>query len=336
MGRHNIQDILKTADFTSTAEMFTGPEGIVFGFGTTVGGGIEGWAPGAIYIDTDAAAGQQFWVNEGTKTTASFKRVEAGDTSLLDDEKIILGTGSDIRLYYNGTYMVAKGTGVWAAGEPPMMGHPETDSLAHYYFNDFVGLWDTNEWTIATVEAGGGDATEVIGDTAGGALTITNDGNDNDADQVTYVNETFKLATGKALWFECKATFSEATELDFALGLLGTAEDLTAVADNMLGDGVAFHKDDGDTNIDFVSSKDDAHDSVATVGTLDTSAHVYGFYFDGEASPSITPYLDGTAGTAVSTTICEDEELAPFVMIRNGDANARNVIVDYIKVVQIR
>lgn len=73
--QHRTQSDLEQADFTSTFSGFKTPEGLGFGMGTTVGNGIEGWAPGALFVDTDAAAGSQFFVNEGTKTTAAFKAV---------------------------------------------------------------------------------------------------------------------------------------------------------------------------------------------------------------------------------------------------------------------
>ncbi|KKN54708.1 hypothetical protein LCGC14_0589770 [marine sediment metagenome] len=70
-----VENELKTAFMASALSILDGPEGLCFGRGTTVGNGIEGWAPGALFIDTNAAAGSQFYVNEGTKTTAAFKAV---------------------------------------------------------------------------------------------------------------------------------------------------------------------------------------------------------------------------------------------------------------------
>ncbi len=45
--------------------------GITFDFGLTVPTGA-GYAPGCIFLDIDAAAGAQFWINEGTLAAASF------------------------------------------------------------------------------------------------------------------------------------------------------------------------------------------------------------------------------------------------------------------------
>lgn len=70
--RHRTQSDLEAASFTTSGRMINAPEGYVFGWGTTVGGGLEGWAPGAMYIDTDAAADNHLWLNEGTSSSASW------------------------------------------------------------------------------------------------------------------------------------------------------------------------------------------------------------------------------------------------------------------------
>lgn len=84
--RHRVQTDLENADFTSSFSGFKGPEGRVFGFGTTVGNGIEGWAPGAIFIDTNAAEFSLVYRNVGTKTTANFDVLgeNAGEISVAD------------------------------------------------------------------------------------------------------------------------------------------------------------------------------------------------------------------------------------------------------------
>ena len=50
--------------------------GGVFDVGTTVPAAASvGYAPGAIFIDIDASAGSQLWVNEGSATNSSFVRI---------------------------------------------------------------------------------------------------------------------------------------------------------------------------------------------------------------------------------------------------------------------
>jgi len=203
--------------------------------------------------------------------------------------------------------------------DPALLHDP---TIVHRFFTHFDAPWDTNQWDINTVEAGSGSASEAVGDEAGGVLTLTNDDADDDADQVIYKTESFKLAAGKRLYAEFRVKASEATQIDIALGLIAS-EDLTAVADNLPADGVVWKSDDGDTHLDFCSSKDGTDEKNEEEGTLDTDWHVFAFYFDGAGT--ITPYLDGVAGTPIETTICDDEELAAMLLVRNGSAAARTL-----------
>ncbi len=95
-----------------------------------------------------------------------------------------------------------------------------------------------------------------------------------------------------------------------------------------------WYKDDGDTNLDFCSAKDGTNDNLTGLGTLTTGWHTYGFYFNGNGA--IDAFLDGTKVGTVDTTICDDEEVAPMALVRNGDGNARNLKIDYFLVRQLR
>lgn len=206
-------------------------------------------------------------------------------------------------------------------------------SIVHHAFDDFDHVHAAGEWDLVTVEAGAGDATEAVIDAAGGTIVVTNDAADNDYDQMVRKNETFKLAAGKRLFCAIMAKISDATEADLWLGLIAN-EDLSAVADNMPADGVVWVKDDGDTELDFKSCKNGTNEENDAEGTADTSYHEFAFYFDGAGT--ITPYLDGVAGTAIETTIPDDEELAVGWGIRNGEAVAKVLTVDYYDVAQLR
>lgn len=57
--------------------------GITFAWGPTVpANGTIGYAPGALFVDIDASAGSQVWINEGTKASAAFKATGATGVSL--------------------------------------------------------------------------------------------------------------------------------------------------------------------------------------------------------------------------------------------------------------
>lgn len=70
--------------------------GYTRGWGATVGNGVEGWAPSAIFQDTDASAGAQLYVNTGTSTTATWTLMTANAASSYNDGvTITFGTGLD-------------------------------------------------------------------------------------------------------------------------------------------------------------------------------------------------------------------------------------------------
>lgn len=59
--------------------------GIVQAAGTSVPSGVAGYAPGCLFLDTDASAGAMLWVNEGTLASCTFVAVPtAGTTGAAD------------------------------------------------------------------------------------------------------------------------------------------------------------------------------------------------------------------------------------------------------------
>jgi hypothetical protein len=76
--------------------------------------------------------------------------------------------------------------------------------------------------------------------------------------------------------------------------------------------------------------------AVAGVHTLVTATWVkLGFLIDGLTS--CTPYVDGVAGTAATATFCDDEALAPYFLVRNGDNVTTQILdIDYVNVVQLK
>jgi hypothetical protein len=68
---HDLQDALEYAYvFNSSGQIIKTLEGAVYGWGTTVGNSAEGWAPNALFVDTDATGGEGVYVNTGSSTTA--------------------------------------------------------------------------------------------------------------------------------------------------------------------------------------------------------------------------------------------------------------------------
>ena len=215
---------------------------------------------------------------------------------------------------------------------------------AFTFFDDFfrpaAAAAPLAEWTVT--EDDGAD-TQIINDAVGGTLTLTQKvTTDDDASQIQLQTEGFKMVADKEIWFETriKCATGDATNLDFFIGL-AEAEDLTGVSDNMPANGFGFHKDDAAKEIDLSTSDDGTNIESGTVHTLVDDTWVrLGFHFDGGATGSgtITPYIDGVAGTAITTaTYATMVEVAPIFMLRNGDATVTQTMeIDYIYVAQER
>lgn len=203
------------------------------------------------------------------------------------------------------------------------------------YFNDFFNF-TAADWTITTTEAGAGSASEALTNAAGGQLLITNDAADNDHDFFQLPAEAFKLVAGKRFYFGIRFKTNDATETDIIAGLVIT--DTTPLAHT---DGIAFIKDDGDTNIDLTVTKDSTETEVAAVGTLaDDTFVTLEFYYDGRtdtdgaisADSVVQIFVDGTrVAAAALTNMPDDEELTLTFGIQNGAAAAKTLTVDWVR-----
>lgn len=210
---------------------------------------------------------------------------------------------------------------------------PRTDFFE--FFNDFTRPtdYDTNDWTLTTVEAGAGSATEAIGNLAGGVLVVTNDAADDDSDFFQSTKEVFKYDATKALEFEIRCKISDVTQSDFIAGLCIT--DTTPLANS---DGIFFRKNDADTIPDFVVCKNGTETVVELPAALANDTWVkLGFYYDGNTAHKLQIFVnDIRVGAAALTNVPDDEELAITFGLQNGEAVAKVLSVDYIRCIQQR
>lgn len=198
------------------------------------------------------------------------------------------------------------------------------------FFDDFQH-YEADDWTLTTVEAGVGSATEALGDARGGVLVITNDAADDDSDFFQWPDEAFQFVAGKRLMFRARFKVSDATQSDFVMGLQIT--DTTPLA---VSDGIYFRKDDGDANLDFVVMKDSTDTTATAVATVEDDTYMtLEFYYDGGTEIDI--FVDDAAVGAVAITNAPDDEaIAVSFGIQNGEAVAKIMSVDYIHVVAER
>jgi hypothetical protein len=204
------------------------------------------------------------------------------------------------------------------------------------YFNDFVrgpgidAAFD-NDWTVTRVEAGAGESTATLGDVAGGALLLTTDAAENDGLNLQALGECFHLAgTGIiALYFGARFKVSDATQSDFFIGLCDTDTDILGGADDSIG----FRKADGSTAVSFVTEKGTTETTLAAL-TCDTEFHIVEFYYDAIAG-TLEVFVDGVSLGNVATTNLPDEEQRVSVHFLTGEAVAKTMTIDWIKVIQI-
>lgn len=218
-------------------------------------------------------------------------------------------------------------------------GSPKTDFVE--WFNDFH-FYLATDWVITTTEGGSGDATEAVSQAKDGILVITNDDADNDVDSLQLrsvasgaVAEHWKFIAGKRLYFGARLKISDATQSDLVIGLHTT--NTTPVASGVV-DGIFFRKDDGDALLDGIVVKDSTSTGSATgMKTLeDDTWYVFEFYYDGTSS-YIQFMVDGVnVGNVDLDNVPDNEELAVSFAIQNGEAAAKVLSLDWIRVVQER
>ncbi len=254
-----------------------------------------------------------------------------------DSDQVVFGDGNDIQIEWDGTKLTSgPATGMWAGAPSVIDPNP---AVAYTVFDDFVaptkGAALAGQWVETTV----GSGTQVVGDVdPGGVYVMTCQATTDDAcEQVTLEYAPFKLAAGKTLYYETRFKQVGDIQSELSFGLVDIAENLTAVADVLPADGVSFSHQDGSLAMALTCSKDGTDTgAVANVQTIVSNTwYTFGLLINGVTS--VTPYINGVAGTAATATICDDELLAPYFLIRNGDATTTQVLhVDYVKVVQLR
>lgn len=212
----------------------------------------------------------------------------------------------------------------------------------HTFFDDF-DMWVTDtssaaKYTISTVEAGAGSASEAISDERNGVLLVTNDAADNDSDFFQKIGESFLLTSGKRAAFKARFKVSDDTQVEWYMGLMVTDTDpFSSAAGDGVTDGVFFMKEDGSTSINFYVQKDTTTGQLTSSAVATTAAAAtwmtLGFYFDG--ARYIKVYKDDACVATVDltttlATYLPDTEMTISFGLKNGEAVAKTMSVDYI------
>lgn len=187
-------------------------------------------------------------------------------------------------------------------------------------------------WTVTLTETGGGESTITKPDGVDGGLLFTTDAFENDGISAQLKGESFKLnANCRALYFYAKFRASEATQIDWLIGLCITDTDLLGG----LSDGIYFEKLDGGTGVSCVTEKNSTETQTDAIHTFAAATDVeVEFYYDADEA-AVEFFVDGVSKAKHTTNIVDDEDLTPSVEVLAGDANARTLTLKHLRVIQI-
>ena len=219
--------------------------------------------------------------------------------------------------------------GVTNVGEQSLfaeLGQPAATNF-HTYFEDF-DYYTAGDWTVTETDSG---ATQALTDGDGGLLLITNTAADNDLVSLQKKGESFRFASGKALFFEARFKVSDATQSDVVIGL-----QITDTTPLDVSDGVFFIKADGAATVNFLVEKNNTATTASSIATMANDTYIrLGFYYDG--SSAVQYFVNGTyTGSSVTTNLPDDEDMTVTIAIQNGEAVAKTMTVDYVYVAKER
>jgi len=215
------------------------------------------------------------------------------------------------------------------ASSDPMGQLLQLDPTLTYSFFDDFHRYAATDWKITTVETG--TATEVVGDEAGGVLALTNGTADDDSDVLqlsadggTTAMETFAIVSGKKAWMKTRCKISDKTQSEFMIGL---AKADTTPLD--VSDGLFFIKSDGVATLDFKTVKDSVASTSSSLATLVDDTYVeLAVYYNGKDTVEI--WVDGLKEAELTSSTLPTTELCVTMAVKNGEAVAKVLSIDYL------
>lgn len=217
-------------------------------------------------------------------------------------------------------------------------------SLGYAYFEDYLGPLDNTDDDGFAITATTSGALTPHTD-AGGSLLVDSAGNASadDGIEAQVLGVRWKPAAGKKLWFEARVRMTDidTTPDQFYLGLASI--DTSLIASGVIDDvasKVGFFTDDGTTagQMEFIASKGASEEiqTDAATGLVDATWVNLGFVIDGVTS--ITPYVNGVAGTALTDT--DDIPIVAmtlsYVAKCEQTAADAEMSVDWVRIAQLR
>ena len=185
-------------------------------------------------------------------------------------------------------------------------------------------------FTVTAITASS-SGTLVMADRLGGWLDLTGGTHDGAGIQMQTDGEMYLPAAGDYIFFEASVKAADADDLDWFLGLSKTDTNVFSTDPASL---IAFRGDDGDANIDFQVRSGGVGAQADTGSNLgDGTAVRLGFLVDGITS--VTPFVNGAAGTRVTTNIPTEELTITYGMLNGGTTGNNTFGLDWVRVVQV-
>lgn len=213
-----------------------------------------------------------------------------------------------------------------------------TMPFAHRLELDFC-CFNGDCWTITTLEDGTGTADEACVDAVNGVLRITNAAGNLDRDELVYGCECWKLVDCYPLYAEIRVAIEDPDNSSFWFGLI-EGDDLWLTGP---GDYAVFHIEAANDNLYFSSASGAVVETDDTgVDPTDETYYIMGFHWDGEGTIHWFVFTDAQEGGyciatgTIVTTINQDEELHLGFGLRNDEAVAHYMDIDYVYCVQKR
>lgn len=267
-----------------------------------------------------------------------------------DSKKASFGNAKDAQLNWDGTRLVgpAPKSGFWSDCPYERFADP---NYAYTFFDDFHACAYHDTGSPWTVDATGGTFLPGAGETVGlggvGVLSVTNTDNNriNMKLSSTDVGGMFKItaSSGKKLWFEARIQVVELADETMYVGLIDSATTRAGAADSgaaNMTSGLYYRiLTASPTAIDWAcfTTTEKAIKANILANAGGTWATL-GFKFDGVTT--VTPWINGVVGTDVvlvdDANFPSTVSLTPMLYLATGEAVAKSLYVDWIKVVQTR
>jgi len=244
----------------------------------------------------------------------------------------------------------ARGRDFWELSPLAALTSP---TVAFWFYDDFLTQASTKaaqsgHWTI--IEDDGAGTADGVADAKGGIYYQYCDGDQHDEFYIVSNNEHWIVEAGKPIWLEWKVCLEEANtnKAKWLFGLMdaaGADSILDAGGPAATYDGAVWFTNAADLYLDYESSNAGVQTTTADAQVYVSGVfHKLGIFFDTKYTTDTVAkvrfFFDGVEmTTSHNLTIAGLEEMHLIGGVKAGnagDTNEEHMIVDYVKVVQIR